>query len=212
MTDHPMDILSRFPVRRWKNQKQAFLAAVQSYADSFDYRTKAEHGHCGCENLVIGDPETALYLITADYHRNCSTAVLLETVASMPVNLRKRVCFVLFDGKAGVTMYRKKHRLALELQMVLFVGWAGKGDTIIFRPDKAVCADADRLDRLIDLERRCGTRRIQILDKKTCRLPFPAGVHVYTKASGLFDSAPDHTNVNILRACLITFISGGAAQ
>ena len=211
MTDHPMDILSRFPLRRWTNQKQVFLAAVQSYAGSLGYRTKAEKGSWGCENLVIGDPETALCLITADYHGTSGAAVILETAASVPVNLRRRVCFVLFDGKTGASAYGKKHRFALDLQTVVSVGRVGKGDTILFRPDKAVCADADRLNRLIDLERRCGQKRIRILDKKPCRLPFSAGVRVYTKGCGLFDRIPDHTNVNILRACLITYI-GSAAE
>jgi len=67
MLDHPMDILSAFPVRKSKTQKQVFRDAVQSYAEGLGYSVSVEKGSFGCHNLVIGDPENAKYLVTAHY-------------------------------------------------------------------------------------------------------------------------------------------------
>ena len=67
MIETPMDVLHRFPVRKSKKQKQAFREEIQSYAQSLGYRTAIEKGSLGCRNIVIGDPETAEYLVTAHY-------------------------------------------------------------------------------------------------------------------------------------------------
>ena len=63
----PMDVLTAFPVRKTKQQKQAFRDAVQSYLASLGYECKAEKGSLGCQNLVIGNPEGASCLVTAHY-------------------------------------------------------------------------------------------------------------------------------------------------
>jgi len=67
MIARPMDILMQFPVRKTKSQKEAFRTAVQSYAEKLDYTVAVEKGSFGCRNLVIGNPETAKYLVTAHY-------------------------------------------------------------------------------------------------------------------------------------------------
>lgn len=67
MLTRPMDILTQFPVRRSKAQKQAFLDEVQAYLEKQDYDSYVEEGRFGVRNLVIGDPETAKYLVTAHY-------------------------------------------------------------------------------------------------------------------------------------------------
>lgn len=67
MIETPFDILTVFPVRKTKQQKQAFRDAVQSYAGSLGYESRVEQGRFGCRNLVIGDPEQAQYLVTAHY-------------------------------------------------------------------------------------------------------------------------------------------------
>lgn len=71
----PMDVLTQFPVRKTKAQKQAFRDAVQDYAADFGYSCMVEKGSFGCQNLVIGDPESAKYLVTAHY----------DTCARMPL-------------------------------------------------------------------------------------------------------------------------------
>lgn len=67
MLTKPMDILTQYPVRRSKAQKQAFRDAVQTYAESLNYPVSVENGKFGSRNLIIGDPENAKYLVTAHY-------------------------------------------------------------------------------------------------------------------------------------------------
>lgn len=67
MLTKPMDILAQYPVRRSKAQKQAFRDAVQTYAENLNYPVSVESGKFGSRNLIIGDPETAKYLVTAHY-------------------------------------------------------------------------------------------------------------------------------------------------
>ena len=90
-----MDILSAFPVRKSKQQKQEFRDAVQSYLAQFGYSASVEKGSLGCRNVVIGDPETAQYLITAHY----------DTCARLPIpNLITPCNFWAFLGYQLVVM------------------------------------------------------------------------------------------------------------
>ena len=75
MLTQPMDVLRAFPVRKSKRQKQEFRDAVQSYLVQLGYLTDIEKGSFGCRNMVIGDPESAQYLITAHY----------DTCARLPI-------------------------------------------------------------------------------------------------------------------------------
>ena len=63
----PMDVLRDFEVRKTKQQKQAFRDAVTAYAQSLGYTVTVEQGKRGVNNVVIGDPATAEYLVTAHY-------------------------------------------------------------------------------------------------------------------------------------------------
>ena len=67
MIHHPMDIAQLFPVRRNKKQKTAFREDVRSYAEALGYSVATETGSFGAQNIVIGDPKTAKYLVTAHY-------------------------------------------------------------------------------------------------------------------------------------------------
>ena len=67
MLNRPMDVLQQFPVRKSKKQKQVFRDAVQSYGESLGYSVSVEEGKYGCRNLVMGDPKSAKYLVTAHY-------------------------------------------------------------------------------------------------------------------------------------------------
>ena len=67
MLRKPMDILEKFPVRKTKKQKQAFRDSVQAYLASLNYSVAVEEGKFGSRNIVIGDPKTANYLVTAHY-------------------------------------------------------------------------------------------------------------------------------------------------
>ncbi|MBQ9168006.1 MAG: hypothetical protein IJX67_06320, partial [Oscillospiraceae bacterium] len=67
MIEKPMDVLTAFPVRKSKKQKQAFRDEIQSYVQSLSYESSVEKGSFGSRNLVIGNPEKARYLVTAHY-------------------------------------------------------------------------------------------------------------------------------------------------
>lgn len=75
MLTTPMDVLTAFPVRKSKSQKQTFRDAVQSYLEELGYESKVEKGSFGSQNIVIGDPEKAKYLVTAHY----------DTCARLPI-------------------------------------------------------------------------------------------------------------------------------
>ena len=67
MLTTPMDVLTQFPVRKNRKQKQSFRDAVQAYAAELGYACKIEKGSYGSRNIIIGDPEKAKYLVTAHY-------------------------------------------------------------------------------------------------------------------------------------------------
>ena len=67
MLETPMDVLRQFPVRKTGKQKAAFRVALQSYAQRMGYSYREEKGHFGSRNLILGNPESASYLITAHY-------------------------------------------------------------------------------------------------------------------------------------------------
>ena len=83
---HPMDILERFPVRKTNSQKQAFRDAVQSYGEKLGYPVTVEKGRFGAANLILGDPETAKFLITAHYD-TCANMLLPNFITPCNVML-----------------------------------------------------------------------------------------------------------------------------
>ncbi len=67
MIQNPMDVLTAYPVRKSKKQKQAFREDVLQYAQSLGYEGKVEKGSFGSHNVIFGDPQKAKYLLTAHY-------------------------------------------------------------------------------------------------------------------------------------------------
>lgn len=67
MLNEPMDVLKLHPIRKNKKQKEAFRADVQTYVKELGYDVHLEKGSSGARNIVIGDPKTAKYLVTAHY-------------------------------------------------------------------------------------------------------------------------------------------------
>ena len=67
MVENPMDVLRLCPVRKSRTQKQSFRDAVIPYFTSRGYAVTVEKGKLGAKNIVIGNPETARYLVTAHY-------------------------------------------------------------------------------------------------------------------------------------------------
>ena len=84
MLTTPMDVLTQFPVRKSKVQKQIFRDAVQSYARGLGYSVSEEKGSMGAVNLLIGNPQTANFLVTAHYD-TCARMLLPNLVAPCSV-------------------------------------------------------------------------------------------------------------------------------
>ena len=75
MLQNAYDVLTAFPVRKSKKQKEQFRREVQDYFQTLGYSSHVESGSFGCKNVVAGDPERAKYLVTAHY----------DTCARMPI-------------------------------------------------------------------------------------------------------------------------------
>ena len=157
---------------------------------------------------------------------------LLEIAKSMPGNQRKKVCFVLFDleeaGLIGSASYRKAHKAQTDRQMVLNLDCVGDGDYLTLFPTKRLKKDRKRLTSLYKACGYFGKKSILVHEKGFSFYPsdqanFPWGVgicalnkrgktlylsRIHTKK----DTILERTNVNLLRAALITYICRDAAQ
>ena len=67
MLTTPMDVLTEFPVRKSKIQKLKFCNEIQRYMQNMGYSVTIESGSRNCRNIIIGDPQTAQYVVTAHY-------------------------------------------------------------------------------------------------------------------------------------------------
>lgn len=99
----PMDVLAQFPVRKTKQQKKVFRDAVQAYAASLGYETAVERKSLSCQNLVIGNPENARFLVTAHYD-TCANMVLPNfiTPCNLMIYLLYQIALVLLLGVIAV--------------------------------------------------------------------------------------------------------------
>lgn len=187
-------------------------------------------GACVLAALVILRPILMLFGLPNRHNANGNTSgvvTLLETAASMPRNLRDRVCFVLLDrgepAMAGSAAHRKAHFPASNCQTVIDLNCVGDGDTLMLFPGKALREDVN----LLCLARRCGPKSVAVWQKRSAWVSdhrnFPRSVGVTALRQGKLgyrlgrtntfrDTVLDHTNINILRACLITYISSPAAE
>ena len=157
---------------------------------------------------------------------------LLEIAKSMPENQRKKVAFVLFDleeaGLIGSASYRKAHKAQTDRQMVLNLDCVGDGDYLTLFPTKKLRQDRKRLTSLYRACGYFGKKSILVHEKGFAFYPsdqanFPCGVGICALRKGgktLYlgrihtkkDTILDRTNVNLLRAALITYICRDAAQ
>ncbi len=307
MIQQPMDVLSRFPVRKSKLQKAIFRDHVMGYANSLGYECKTESGTFGASNVILGDPDKAKYLVTAHYdtcagmlfpnlitpcnlglyllyqfavvfgflviafavgflgswvfadtvigfdlgwicywallllmlfgpankhnaNDNTSGVVtLLEMARNLPEELRKDVCFVLFDleeaGLIGSAYHRKAHKAATNNQVVLNLDCVGEGDDLVLFPYNKAKKDAKLLDGLETLRGNADGKTVSVCSKGFAMYPsdqknFPYGVGVAafcrTRRGTLYlakihtrkDTVLDEKNVKTLKNLLISYISG----
>ena len=153
---------------------------------------------------------------------------LLEIMASMPDNLRGKVAFVLFDmeeaGLIGSASYRKSHKSATDRQIVLNMDCVGDGDEIVLIPNKRLRRDDCAMAKFQPLCGSFGCKSLHVHRKGFVFYPsdqanFPLGVAIaalrcnrwigryYGRIHTHRDTVLDRTNVNVLRAALISLIA-----
>ena len=206
MLAKPMDILTEFPIRKTKEQKQAFRNAVQDYLSGLGYAVTVETGGFGVNNLIVGAPETAAYLVTAG-DAPSGVLLLLEIARTLPKIQRNKACFALFDSKnLGPGAYCKTHQAR---QLVLHLGDISGGDQIRMIPTKKLKDDRKRLTSLYKACGYFGKKSLLVEEEKTHRGydPFPYAVHIRTIQKKTGNTSIDATNINILRAALTTLIT-----
>ena len=157
---------------------------------------------------------------------------VLEIAKSLPEHYRKDVCFVLFDleeaGLIGSASYRKKHKKASESQMVLNLDCVGEGDEIYLFPTSKLKKNQKKLADLDKITGNFGKKTVavrkqgfSIYPSDQAHFPYGVGICALNRGKlGLYlskihtpkDTVLDETNVNILRAAIITMITGTAAQ
>lgn len=152
---------------------------------------------------------------------------LLEIMASLPENLRSKVCFVLFDleeaGLIGSAAYRKAHKAATDRQTVLNMDCVGDGDEVVLIPNKRLRRDAQAMAALTAISGTWGRKSLTVHQKGFALYPsdqanFPRGVAIAAfrrnRWAGLYysrihthrDRVLEHTNVNLLRAAIISLV------
>lgn len=157
---------------------------------------------------------------------------LLEIAKSMPENQRKHVCFVMFDleeaGLIGSASYRKAHKAQTDRQVVLNLDCVGDGDNLMLFPTKKLKQDRKRLTSLYRACGYFGKKSILLREKgfsfypsDQANFPYGVGICALRKRKKLLylsrihtkkDTILEYTNVNLLRAALITYICRDAAQ
>ena len=151
---------------------------------------------------------------------------LLEIARTLPENRREQVCFVLFDleelGLVGSASYKKAHPKAIRNQLALNLDCVGDGETIMLFPTGKLKKSPEKLAHLRTCCGSFGTRRILLREKGFSVYPsdqyqFPYGVGIcalrgkrilyLSRIHTAKDTTLNPTNVNILRAALITLIT-----
>ena len=157
---------------------------------------------------------------------------LLEIAKALPHNQRDKVCFILFDleeaGLLGSSGYRSKHKKESNYQIVLNLDCVGDGDEIVFFPSSKLRKNVEQMEKLRKCVGTIGKKSIAIREKGFSYYPsdqanFPLGVGIAalnrSQWAGLYlsrihtpkDTILEETNINILRAALITLISSDAS-
>lgn len=96
MLTNPMDVLTIFPVRKTKSQKQSFRDGICDYAEKLGYPVMVERGSFGAQNVILGNPEKAKFLVTAHYD-TCARMLLPNfiTPCNVPAYLTYQLGLIL---------------------------------------------------------------------------------------------------------------------
>lgn len=158
---------------------------------------------------------------------------VLEIAGSMPENYRDQVCFVLFDleeaGLIGSSSYQKMHRKQTENQFVLNLDCVGDGNEIVMFPTKKLLKSSEKMTVLQKITGSWGRKSIAIREKgfayypsDQSHFPYGVGIAAFHRSSwaGLYcgrihtkrDTVLEETNVNILRAAIVSLITCSAVK
>lgn len=157
---------------------------------------------------------------------------LLEIARTLQPSHGNKVGFILFDleekGTKGSAAYRKAHKEATEKQIILNLDCVGDGDHILLMPNQKARKNEKLVARLKYLGGWFGNKQILTIDKGFCRynsdhknFPLAVGIGAYQKKKNTYildkihtkhDTNLDITNVNLLRAALITLVCGDAVK
>lgn len=157
---------------------------------------------------------------------------VLEIAKSLPEKYRQDVCFVLFDleeaGLIGSASYQKAHKKVLNSQIILNLDCVGDGDEIYLFPTSRLKKDKHKLDLLEKLTGQLGDKSVtlhrngfSIYPSDQANFPYGVGICALNRCkAGLYlnrihtprDSVLDITNINILRAAIVSMIAGSAVQ
>lgn len=153
---------------------------------------------------------------------------VLEIARTLPQEHRDQVCFVLFDmeeqGLVGSIVYRWKHRKETNQQTVLNLDCVGEGDHILFMPFKKARKDRELMDGLFHISGEYGQKQLLVKNKGFLFYPsdqgnFPRAVGIGSFRKNRFmgyycdkihtkrDTVLEETNVNILRAAIVSMIT-----
>ena len=153
----------------------------------------------------------------------------LEIARTMPEMHRSKVCFVLFDleeaGLLGSSAYRKAHKTETENQIVLNLDCVGDGDHILFFPTKKAKKNEKLMREVHRIGGWFGNKHLMLKKDGFYTYPsdqrnFPVGIGIaaFHKKEGIGyyvdrihtkkDTILEETNVNLLRAAIITLIAG----
>ena len=157
---------------------------------------------------------------------------VLEIAGDLPEIQRSKVCFILFDleeaGLIGSGSYAKKHKKEIKNQLNLNLDCVGDGDDIVFFPTGRLKKNPDRLKVLDNCCGWYGDKHIYIRRKgfsvypsDQVNFPYGVGICALRKKFGVLylgrihtrrDTVLEVTNVNLLRAAIISMVSCGAAK
>jgi len=225
------------PCNALRARLQFFISMIVSASFTGGGALLIKHGYV-LPGIALLIPILAfLYLIrngpanVSNANDNTSGVVnLLEIARTLPEAHRNKVGFILFDleekGLKGSAAYRKAHKAETDKQLIINIDCVGDGDHILLMPVKKARENAKLLEKLKYLGGWFGKKQILTIDKGYCHynsdhknFPLAVGIGAFQKKKKHFvldkihtkhDTVLDMTNVNLLRAALITFIFGDA--
>lgn len=190
--EHPISLLESAP------RGAELLKEAEKYAKAYGYPTRIENGY-----LSVGDVIHAPFLlvVTGDIS---GTVTALEILRSMPPRQRARVSLLLYPKRIFSPRLRDRGNVALHLQDVAC------GDAITLAVTEALWQDVGRRNSIAFCVGRYGEKTIAVRRKPLSAVArrYRSGVCIRAYRAKGKKKIADRTNINLLRAALISLIAG----